>query len=248
MLDEWLLFNNYTPSEFGNNIKIETEVSNAKAQTFNDALNNVLQSKEYEIDRTIKDDSIVIITDASGIFYGVATWRDGAVYIDYEPVYTKIQYDTKTNIFTLEKGASTTINVWAGPNGHCFPVDELRIPASRSGSVPNTQTGAPASIAASSYTGSFKLAGMWKTGDSIITFSENGAVNALFFGFGGGGPDGSWTMSSGSDENGHYTLSASHITGGSPVYKVRLISKDEIELYGESGIDFGAKYYHLTRQ
>ncbi|MDR1131013.1 MAG: hypothetical protein LBL15_01160 [Oscillospiraceae bacterium] len=107
---------------------------------------------------------------------------------------------------------------------------------------------APASIAASSYTGSFNLAGMWKTGNSIITFSENGAVNALFFGFGGGGPDGSWIMSSKADENGYYTLSASHITGGSPVYKARLISQDEIELYGESGIEFGAEYYHLYRQ
>jgi predicted small lipoprotein YifL len=247
MLDEWVLYS-WTPSEFENNIKIETEVSNAKTQAFNDALNNALQPKEYEVDRTIKDDSVVIITDASGIFYGIAAWRDGAVHIDYEPIYTKIQYDTKTNIFTLERGASTTMEVWAGPNGHCFAVDEIHIPANRFENAPDAQTDTSETIAASSYTGSFSLAGMWKSGDYIITFSDSGAVNALFFGFGGGGPDGSWAMSSQADENGHYTLSASHITGGSPVYKVRLISKDEIELYAESGIDFGAEYYHLYRQ
>jgi hypothetical protein len=211
-------------------------------QEFADTLSSM-----FEISRFIQD-NVAIITDQNKIFYGIATWRDGAVYIDYEPVYTKIQYDTKTNIFTLERGASTTVEVWAGPNGRCFAVDEMRIPASRFESAPDAQTGTSETIAASSYTGSFSLAGMWKTGDSIITFSDGGAVNALFFGFGGGGPDGSWTMSSKADENGHYTLSASHITGGSPVYKVRLIGKDEIELYGESGIDFGADYYHLYRQ
>jgi hypothetical protein len=125
-------------------------------------------------------------------------------------------------------------------------IDKVRIPASQFNLGTSEQSNESV-IAASSYTGSFSLAGMWKMGESIFTFSDSGAVNALFFGFGGGGPDGSWTMSSKADENGHYTLSASHITGGSPVYKVRLISKDEIELYGESGIDFGAQYYHLYR-
>jgi hypothetical protein len=100
----------------------------------------------------------------------------------------------------------------------------------------------------SSYTGSFNMAGMWKSSSgTILSFNANGTVAAMFFGF-ESGPDGSWSISSKTDENGHYILQASHITGGNPIYKVRLLSKDEIELYEESGVSFGSSYYHLNRQ
>ncbi|MDR2360439.1 MAG: hypothetical protein LBD85_04045 [Oscillospiraceae bacterium] len=128
-------------------------------------------------------------------------------------------------------------------------IDKVRIPSSQFSGQGENQVNESTEVAASEYTGSFSLTGMWKSSnDSIISFNNSGTVNALFFGFGDGGPDGSWAMSSKADENGHYTLSASHITGGSPVYRVRLISKNEIELYGESGIEFGPDYYYLTRQ
>jgi hypothetical protein len=103
-------------------------------------------------------------------------------------------------------------------------------------------------IPASTYTGSFNLAGMWKSGNGIIlSFNTNGTVGPMLFGF-EGGPEGSWTISSQADENGHYTLNASHLTGGNIIYKVRLLGKDEIEIYEESGDSFGASYYHLWRQ
>jgi len=100
----------------------------------------------------------------------------------------------------------------------------------------------------STYTGDFDMAGMWldQTG-TILTFNPSGAVGPMLFGF-EGGPDGSWMISSRMDENGHYTLQASHITGGSPIFKVRVISYDEVELHAESGVEFGRSFYHLIRQ
>jgi len=103
-------------------------------------------------------------------------------------------------------------------------------------------------IPASTYTGSLNLAGMWKSSNgTILSFNANGTVGPMLFGF-EGGPDGSWSVSAKADENGHYTLQASHLTGGNIVYKVRLLGKDEIELYEESGDSFGSSYYHLKRQ
>jgi hypothetical protein len=103
-------------------------------------------------------------------------------------------------------------------------------------------------IPSSTYTGSFSLAGMWKSDNgTILTFNDNGTVGPVLFGF-EGGPDGSWTISSQADTNGHYTLNASHLTGGNIIYKVRLLGKDEIEIYEESGDSYGSSYYHLVRQ
>jgi hypothetical protein len=103
-------------------------------------------------------------------------------------------------------------------------------------------------IPPSTYTGSFDMVGMWRSGSgTILSFNSNGTVGPMFFGF-EDGPDGSWSISARVDENGHYTLQASHLTGGNPIYKVRLLSKDEIELYEESGVGFGRSYYKLERQ
>ncbi|GHU52528.1 hypothetical protein FACS1894132_02380 [Clostridia bacterium] len=103
-------------------------------------------------------------------------------------------------------------------------------------------------IPASTYTSSFSMAGMWKSDNgTILSFNANGAVGPMLFGF-EGGPDGSWTISSKADGNGHYTLNASHLAGGNIVYTVRLLGKDEIELYEESGDSYGSSYYHLIRQ
>ena len=103
-------------------------------------------------------------------------------------------------------------------------------------------------IPESTYTGSFDMVGTWKSeSGTTLSFNADGSVGPVFFGF-EGGPDGSWAISSKADENGHYTLQASHLTGGSPIYKVRLLGKDEIELYEESGVNFGRSYYYLERQ
>jgi hypothetical protein len=103
-------------------------------------------------------------------------------------------------------------------------------------------------IPASTYNGSFDIAGVWKSSnETIISFNANGAVSPTMFGF-ESGPDGSWSISSKDDENGHYTLHISHLTGGAAVYTVRLLGKDEIELYEDSGDTFGGLYYYLVRQ
>ena len=113
---------------------------------------------------------------------------------------------------------------------------------------PPAQAPTEAGIPPSAYTGDFDMAGMWEDqSGTLLTFNANGAVGQMLFGF-EGGPDGSWMISSRVDENGHYTLQASHITGGNPIFKVRVISYDEIELHAESGVHFGRSFYHLTRQ
>jgi len=113
---------------------------------------------------------------------------------------------------------------------------------------PPAQVSSDDGIAPSNYTGNFDMAGMWMDQwGTILTFGPNGTVGPMLFGF-EGGPDGSWMISSRVDENGHYTLQASHLTGGSPIFKVRVISYDEVELHAESGVNFGRSFYHLTRQ
>ena len=99
-----------------------------------------------------------------------------------------------------------------------------------------------------STSGRFDVVGMWMTPNgTIISFNSDGTVGPMLFGF-DGGPSGAWSISSGTDENGHYTLQASHITGGAPVFKVEVISNDEIKLRAESGVYFGSNFYHLFRQ
>jgi len=54
-----------------------------------------------------------IVQDASGIFFGLYTLRDGLLY---DTVYTRIRHDEQTNIITLHRGTDQT-QVWIGPNG-----------------------------------------------------------------------------------------------------------------------------------
>jgi hypothetical protein len=60
-----------------------------------------------------------IAQDENNIFYGLFTDISG---LAYSTEYTKIEHNSETNIFTLEKGATPT-RVWIGPNGHCFELD-----------------------------------------------------------------------------------------------------------------------------
>ena len=99
----------------------------------------------------------------------------------------------------------------------------------------------------SEYTGNFSIVGMWKTsGGKIITFGSDGQCSPTLFGF-DGGPNGSYAISSKTDENGNYTLSATHITGGSLVYIVVVTNVDTITLIAEGETYFAASQYALTR-
>ena len=186
---------------------------------------------------------------------------DGAMYVTVidkagNKMYELIKIDEKIGendgidrisasggyIYTKIDGADVIIN----PNGVISPGGRL---PSNTVSIPTPVTMAEERvISPSAYTGSFNMAGMWRSeSGTILSFNANGSVGPMFFGF-EGGPDGSWSISSSANENGHYTLQASHITGGNPIYTVRLISANEIELYEESGVSFGRSYYLLTRQ
>jgi hypothetical protein len=111
-------------------------------------------------------------------------------------------------------------------------------PSSGSGS------GAPPSA----YTGNFNISGMWQSGNgTLISFGSNGVVTPTLFGF-DGGPNGTYQLSGKRDENGLFTLQASHITGGNIIYKVKTLSKDKMELDAVGESYFSAAHYTLTRQ
>jgi major membrane immunogen (membrane-anchored lipoprotein) len=103
-------------------------------------------------------------------------------------------------------------------------------------------------LSACSSSSGFDITGMWESGSgTIISFGDNGVCSPTLFGF-DGGPNGSYSISEKKDEDGYYTLQASHLTGGNIVYKVNVIDNDEIELDAVGESYFGSSHYNLKRQ
>lgn len=195
----------------------------------------------------IKTDSVNIFDSGGGYVYAK---------IDGRRVLINKQGDIITGVADIsEIGADISFSDISGGfviiDKHYVSLDakltigdiKLANTAGSANTLNNTQ-----SILASTYTGKFDIVGMWSnSANLIISFLDNSTCSPSLFGF-DGGPVGNWNISSMADENGHYILQASHITGGSPSYKIRVINKDEIELYADSGVEFGADYYHLWRR
>ena len=79
---------------------------------------NALESFEEFSDVDVINDNVAIVRDENEIFYGLYVKDELA----YSTEYTNIKYDNKNNIFTLEKGA-TTSRIWVGPNGYIFKLN-----------------------------------------------------------------------------------------------------------------------------
>ena len=75
----------------------------------------------------------------------------------------------------------------------------------------------------------------------------NSSVSASLFGF-SGGPDGSYTLSEKTDDDGNYILYGSHIAGGEVSYSVTVDNNDQISLTLTNESTFAPKSLTLERK
>ena len=80
----------------------------------------------------------------------------------------------------------------------------------------------------------------------IYSFSDS-SVSASLFGF-SGGPDGSYTLSEKTDDDGNYILYGSHIAGGEVSYSVTVDNNDQISLTLTNESTFAPKSLTLERK
>lgn len=93
----------------------------------------------------------------------------------------------------------------------------------------------------------FSIDGMWKSSSGTAINFNNGTVSASLFGF-DGGPDGSYVVSEKPNNESYYTLSASHVTGGTVEYEVAVSDNDNITLTSVKDNTFAPNFTSLERQ
>ncbi|MET3558419.1 hypothetical protein ABID29_001544 [Streptococcus rupicaprae] len=96
---------------------------------------------------------------------------------------------------------------------------------------------------------SFSIEGMWRSsGGKIVSFND-GEVSPTLFGF-PDGPNGSYSLSEGTDADGNYTLSGTHLTGGNVEYSVEVEDRNHIvlKLKTDNVLSFAPEQLVLERQ